>query len=286
MVNPKLSIITCTFNGGNLLGSCLDSIFAQNYKNFEVLCVDGGSTDQTKDIIAEYMKKYSKIRLINNKKKLPEGKGYGKWLGFKKSRGEIVGIVDQDNVLQRKDLFLNVVSLFNKNKKIMTISAGLKNDLKDSLILRYISLFGTDSFFVYRSIDALRTFNKKSEDIERYIISPNNIILVGSNCLFYSKANVNTVGSYDQDVLLNQRLIVNNNILYVIKNSTKHHSEKSLYRLTRKKFMWGANYFKKNEGKEERFDYMPKTALEKKEFYKVICTHINFFLVRRYKLFS
>ncbi len=279
-MKPVLTIVVCTYNGGNLLRKCFDSIFSQTYKNFEVLCVEAGSTDGTKETIKEYKKKYGKIRVIFNKNKLPEGKGYGKWLGFKKSRGKIVGIVDQDNILQRNDFFSKIVSLFSKDKKIMTISAGLKNDRKDPPVVRYISLFGTDSFFAYRSVDFIRTINRKKADIERYEVDLDNMILAGSNCLFYSKENANPVGGYDQDMLLNQRLAMNGkNILYVIKNATKHYSDKNLRRLATKKFMWGSKYFAK--GKTERFNYLPSTKKELFAFSKNLLFNLlilpNFF---------
>src|SRR3989344_6653834 len=104
-MKPLISIVICTYNGEDLIKNCLNSILSQNYKNFEVICVDGMSSDKTKEIIKEYIKKDKRIKLIINDKRLPEGKGYGKWLGYKNTIGKTFGIIDQDNILQRNDLF-------------------------------------------------------------------------------------------------------------------------------------------------------------------------------------
>jgi glycosyltransferase involved in cell wall biosynthesis len=91
----------CTYNAPELIKRCLDSVIKQKYSGKkEILIVEGGSVKETLGIIKDYCKKYDYIKIINNKKRLPEGYGYGKWLGWKKCKGEFVFIVDQDNELQ------------------------------------------------------------------------------------------------------------------------------------------------------------------------------------------
>ena len=51
---PKVSIIMPSYNSANTLNRALNSIFKQNYKNWELIFVDDGSTDNTKRIIKEY----------------------------------------------------------------------------------------------------------------------------------------------------------------------------------------------------------------------------------------
>jgi len=130
-MKPEISIIVCTYNGENLIKNCLNSILSQNYKNFEVLCIDGMSSDKTREIIKGYIKKDKRIKLIINDKRLPEGKGYGKWLGYENAKGEIFGIIDQDNVLQDRNLFEKAVGIFKKENKILGILGGLTHDKKE-----------------------------------------------------------------------------------------------------------------------------------------------------------
>ena len=69
---PSVSFVIPTYNNKELVKRCLDSIFSQDYPKdkIEVITIDGGSTDGT----LELLKKYP-VKLLNNKKRFPEGKG-------------------------------------------------------------------------------------------------------------------------------------------------------------------------------------------------------------------
>ena len=56
-MSPKISIIIPSYNEEKNISRCLDSILNQTFSDFEVLCVDDGSNDNTFDIIKEYSKK-------------------------------------------------------------------------------------------------------------------------------------------------------------------------------------------------------------------------------------
>jgi len=259
----------------------LNSILSQSFKNFEVLCLDGMSKDNTRKIIKEYGGKDRRIKLILNPEKLPEGKGRGKWLGYKKASGEIVAIIDQDNVLQRDDLFEVVINLFKKeNNNLVGILGGLTHDKSDSFVVRYISLVGTDSFFAYRSVDYIRTLNgnyfkNPKNNVEFIEMELDNINITGGNCFFYRKKDVLKLGGYDQDILLVQRLVKSGmDKLAIINDSTKHYAEKNIYSLMKKKFMWGKSYYKQ---KAEKFDYFPKTKKEKNSFYNNLLFNLLIF---------
>lgn len=265
----KISVAVCTYNGKGLIENCLDSILSQSYRNFEVLCIDGFSSDGTLDIINRYKKQDKRIKLIMNKNRLPEGTGNGKWLGFNKAKGEIFAIIDQDNVLQRKDLFANVVKLMKKEKNIAGILGGLKHDRKDSPVVRYVALTGTDSFFAYRSIDFLRNLNSgHNKEIGKIKLATDNMLLTGGNCFFYLRKNVKKVGGYTRDVNTIRELIKSGcNNLLIMKDATKHYTENNIINLVKKKFMWGKKYFT-HKKTEDSFNYLPGTQKEAIAFTK------------------
>lgn len=90
----KVSIVLPTYNGAKYLRRCLDTCLAQTYENFELIIVDGGSTDDTLSILAEYND--PRIILVHqpaNSGRLPGALN----LGFARSTGEYLTWMQDDN---------------------------------------------------------------------------------------------------------------------------------------------------------------------------------------------
>ena len=95
--NEKLlvSIITVTFNRGRFLEQAIQSIKNQDYSNIEHIVIDGGSTDNTLDILKKYEGTYN-LKWISEK---DEGIADAVNKGFRMAKGEVVGFLDSDDVL-------------------------------------------------------------------------------------------------------------------------------------------------------------------------------------------
>lgn len=67
-MNYKVAVVIPTLNEEKFIARCLDSVISQSYPfaDMDVMVVDGGSKDRTKDIVEGYKQKYSNIRFINN----------------------------------------------------------------------------------------------------------------------------------------------------------------------------------------------------------------------------
>lgn len=85
----KASIIIPAYNEEKDIGECLESLKRQSYKNMEIIVVDDGSTDRTKEIV----KSFNKVRLIKGEHK---GAGFSRNLGAKECKGKILVFVDAD----------------------------------------------------------------------------------------------------------------------------------------------------------------------------------------------
>lgn len=90
---PLVSVIIDNYNYGQFLGEAIDSALAQSYPNIEVIVVDDGSTDNSREIIANYAGRLFPIVKENG------GQGSAFNAGFAASRGDIVIFLDSDDVL-------------------------------------------------------------------------------------------------------------------------------------------------------------------------------------------
>ncbi len=64
----ELSIIIPYYNGARYIDDCLNSILAQTFSNYEIIICDDCSTDNSVNIIQQYVSKYSFIKAIYHKK--------------------------------------------------------------------------------------------------------------------------------------------------------------------------------------------------------------------------
>jgi glycosyltransferase involved in cell wall biosynthesis len=98
MSNPLISICIPTYCGKEYLLDCLDSVVAQTFLDFEILIVDDGSTDNTIDIIREYMIRDSRIKLFCNEKNLGLVGNWNRCIEL--AQGEWIKFVFQDDTLE------------------------------------------------------------------------------------------------------------------------------------------------------------------------------------------
>ncbi len=263
-----ISFIICSYNAPELILRCVNSILKQNYSGKkEILIVDGGSDKKTLEILDKLKNKHKEIIILNNSKRLPEGYGNGKWLGWKKAKGEYVFIIDQDNELQSDECVKEMLTPF-KEEKVFGCVCNVKVEHKDNLTNQYVSLSGTDPFFAYRSLGGFINLEKIGKDKGNYFIikiNPRNPIITGGNCFVYKKKILDEVGGYTQDTqnvirLVNKRY----DAVGVTKNVfTRHLATKGFFDFIKKKKKWAKSY-NWNE-KNDKFSYVPATKIQRKE---------------------
>ncbi len=95
-MNPLVSIIVPVYNTEAYLRRCLDSVCNQTYSNFEVLCIDDGSTDNSLNILNEYACKDSRIKVYTQ---MNSGASIARNVGLAHARGEWVTGLDSDDFL-------------------------------------------------------------------------------------------------------------------------------------------------------------------------------------------
>jgi len=129
-MTTKLSIIIPVYNAEIYLNECIDSILSQSFDNFELIIVNDGSTDHSKEILEKYAKSDGRIKLLNKKN---SGASSARNLGLQQSCGEWIVFVDSDdylpegalsNMVQKGDKKNVDLSIFNAEKLIQTTTLG------------------------------------------------------------------------------------------------------------------------------------------------------------------
>lgn len=96
MSAPLLSVIIPVHNTAPWLRTCLDSVCSQTYRHLDIICVDDGSTDGSLDILHEYEKKESRIRVLSQPNR---GQGAARNAALQICQGEFITGLDADDYL-------------------------------------------------------------------------------------------------------------------------------------------------------------------------------------------
>ncbi|WP_400243385.1 glycosyltransferase family 2 protein [Niallia sp. JL1B1071] len=94
MNTPKVSVIMPSYNCALYITEAIDSVLSQTFKNFELIIVDDGSTDNTIELIENYNDK----RIILIKNEMNRGVATTRNIGYKASKGEYIVISDSDDI--------------------------------------------------------------------------------------------------------------------------------------------------------------------------------------------
>ncbi len=103
---PKVSVIIPTYNRSHYVGEAIDSVLGQTFKDLEIIIVDDGSTDNTKQVLKNYA---SRIQYIFQEKK---GRAEARNQGMMAAKGEYITFLDDDDIwwpnkLQKQIIFLD-----------------------------------------------------------------------------------------------------------------------------------------------------------------------------------
>lgn len=156
----EISILVPVYNVEKYLRKCLDSILAQTFTDFEVICMDDGSTDGSGKILDEYALADERIRVIHK-----ENSGYGKTMNaaLQLAGGRYIGIVESDDMIEKDMYRILYDELINNNLDIVKSDFYLVWDNKDKTIRKqYFSL--TDKHEMYN-----RVINP-NEELEAYLV--------------------------------------------------------------------------------------------------------------------
>lgn len=127
MNNPKISIITITFNSEKTLEETIKSVITQDYDNLEYLIIDGGSKDRTMEIVDKYR---DKISFVISEPDKGISDAFNKGIHY--ATGDIIGIINSDDIMlpetlkSIKDNYDDNVSVYSENVIIWDDKSDVK----------------------------------------------------------------------------------------------------------------------------------------------------------------
>lgn len=112
-MDPLVSIITPCYNSADFIAHTINSVIDQSYKNWELIVVDDQSKDDTCNIVEEFVKQDTRIRLIRLEKN--GGVADARNIGLSAVKGKYIAFLDSDDVWLKNKLTRQVIYMEEKN---------------------------------------------------------------------------------------------------------------------------------------------------------------------------
>ncbi len=261
----KISVIIPIYNVEKYLEKCLESVINQTYKDLEIICVDDCSPDNSNKIVQEYLKKDSRIKLIQREKN--GGLSAARNSGLNKATGEYVYFLDSDDWIAPDFLEKMYEVITEKNQKAVcctniltayddgTTKPFLKRDFEEAFVPYTRSCQMAWSWLLKKSFlsefDVIFPNGLKYEDLYFFnvVIRTLGEVYAISTTTYYHFENKDSImGSAENRTINNFDIIQNLKLIY------------KKYKTFNKISEWSIPFF-----------YMPKYMLNrhenKQEFY-------------------
>ena len=132
----KISIITASYNSGKTIRHTVESVLRQTYPDFEYIVVDGGSTDNSIDIVKDYQVAFKgRLKWISEKDK---GIYDAMNKGIRMATGDVVGILNSDD-------------FYTDENVLQTVADNFMNHSVDEILFFKIILAILATFWLYAS---------------------------------------------------------------------------------------------------------------------------------------
>lgn len=190
MINDslKISVITPSYNQGSFIEETILSVLNQNYSNLEYIIIDGGSTDNTIEIIKKYE---SKITYWISEKDSGQSEAINK--GLKIATGDIITWLNSDDYYEPK-IFEKIETIFMKNENVSIVHGkahlfgeniknrliGLDCDIPYHHYLSFMRFPQPSSFFSKSIIDKISPVNNKLHYAMDFELVVKSVLLNGA----------------------------------------------------------------------------------------------------------
>lgn len=171
-MKDKVSIITPSFNSEKYITKTIESVQKQTYQNWEMIIVDDCSTDRTCDIVEEFAKFDSRVKLIRQRKN--GGAGRARTYALQKSTGRFIAYLDADDIWKPEKLEKQVEFMNQYNYGFSCVSYEVISDDGTSLN-KYVYMLPKVNYVGFLTNNLLQTVGIMVDtDIvdKKYLIMP------------------------------------------------------------------------------------------------------------------
>src|SRR4028118_1349040 len=132
---PQVSVIIPAYNGDRYIAQAVESVISQTYKNWEIIVVDDGSTDDTRQALQPY---FDRIRYVYQEN---QGVAAARNRGIQESRGELIAFLDQDDFFL-SDKLAGQVALFDAQPSLGIVNSGWRIVKEQGESIFYVTPWG------------------------------------------------------------------------------------------------------------------------------------------------
>lgn len=127
-----ISVIIPSYNRASLIGETIESVINQTYSNWELIIVDDGSTDNSDEVIEEYLKTDNRIKYVRRPSGKPSGGNGARNYGFEIAKGNFIKWLDSDDLLQPNCLEIQLKKIQEDNSDVSFIRSRFFSIGKES----------------------------------------------------------------------------------------------------------------------------------------------------------
>tara|TARA_B100001027_G_C16259983_1_gene328889 strand:- start:729 stop:1538 length:810 start_codon:yes stop_codon:yes gene_type:complete len=136
------SIIICCYNSQRYISETINSILNQSYKNYEIVVVNDGSSDDTEKIINQYKKRIKNFKYIYQKNK---GFAHSRNVAINHAKGEWIVIIDHDDVCLKNRLEIHYDQIISNKNQSKLFFANTYHFNDEKIIKKHFDQFSLDN---------------------------------------------------------------------------------------------------------------------------------------------
>lgn len=130
-MKPLLTVVIPVYNVEKYLNRCIDSILLQEWKNYDILLVDDGSTDRSPQICDDYVKAYDFISVIHKEN---GGLSEARNTGISQAKGEYVYFLDSDDWIEPDTFIALAEALESQEFDIISFNREFVKGEEDAIV--------------------------------------------------------------------------------------------------------------------------------------------------------